>query len=181
MAPGAIGCSLIKGVDFDEHGIVLVSDQIREKLGINVSVLMGANVANEVGKEAFAEATLGGDPEHHSLLRSLFQMPFFRIECVEHASAVELCGALENVVALGAGFCDGLEMGNNTKAAIIRIGMLEMGRFIELHTGRFPLEILVESCGVADLITTCYGGRNRKCAEAFVRTGKTWEKVEEEL
>ena len=62
--------------------------------------------------------------------------------------------------------------GASTKAAIIRIGLLEMWRFIKIYFGGHDMTTLLESCGVADLIATCSGGRNRKVSEAFVRTKK---------
>jgi len=196
--PGAFGCSLIKGIEFEKTGEkkpILISDLLKAEMAkaegapvVDMSVLMGANVANEVAKGDFAEATIGcPDKEQGLYWCKLFNTPDFSVCAVEDVAGAELCGALKNVVALGAGFSDGLGLGGNTKAAIIRIGLKEMQKFCDEFYGdrNIQSKTFLESCGVADLVTTCFGGRNRKCAEIYCAnvvagTKKEWSVIEAE-
>ena len=82
---------------------------IAQILGVDVSVLMGANVADEVARGHFCETTIASrDPEHRRLFKLLFDSPSFQVQTVEDVVGTELCGALKNIVAVAAGFSDGM-------------------------------------------------------------------------
>ncbi|KAI8333683.1 glycerol-3-phosphate dehydrogenase [NAD+] [Chlamydoabsidia padenii] len=183
LAPNARAISLIKGLEITSSGVRLFSEEIERILGIPCAALSGANIADEVAKEKFCESTIGcPNVQDGQLFHHLFDTEYFRINVIQDSVGVQLCGALKNVVAVGAGFTDGLGYGSNTKAAIIRRGLVEMRKFGQMFFGDMvQTETFFESCGVADLITTCSGGRNRKVAEAFVTTGKPIDVLEKEL
>ncbi|KAF0504242.1 NAD-dependent glycerol-3-phosphate dehydrogenase [Gigaspora margarita] len=180
--PKAKAISLVKGFETDEKGIRPISHAISESLNISVCSLSGANIANEIAEEHFSETTIGYNYlAEGELFKKLFETKYFRVGIINDVVGVELCGALKNVIAIGAGFVDGLKLGENAKAAIIRIGFLEMKQFMKKFYGGIKDETFFESCGIADVIATCYGGRNRKVAESFVTTGKSFDQLEEEL
>ncbi|KAF9355382.1 glycerol-3-phosphate dehydrogenase [Mortierella sp. AD094] len=180
--PHCKAISLIKGIDVNEDGFRLITDMIQDSLNVRTCVLSGANIANEVAEERFCETTIGyRNRTDGELFKQIFHTPSFRVNIVEDVVGVELCGALKNIVAIGGGLVDGLKLGDNTKAAIIRIGLYEMRKFSKMFYKDVKDETFFESCGVADLITTCAGGRNRKVAEAHVTTGKSFDQLEKEM
>ncbi|CAN7051580.1 unnamed protein product [Brassica rapa subsp. trilocularis] len=202
--------SLVKGMEVKKEGPCMISSLISKELGINSCVLMGANIANEIAVEKFSEATVGyrESREIADTWVQLFSTPYFMVTPVHDVEGVELCGTLKNVVAIAAGFVDGLEMGNNTKAAIMRIGLREMRALSKLLFPSVKDSTFFESCGVADVITTCckdcelsfcsllsivkvivalltitVGGRNRRVAETFAQSGgkRSFDELEAEM
>ena len=160
------------------------SEILAEVLGSpeRVYVLSGPSHAEEIAHgQPTTVVVAGDDSERLRGLQAALQTDRFRVYRNADLLGVELCGALKNVVALGAGFCDGLGYGGNTKAAIIRIGLKEMIKFCKTFYNGIDDDTFLESCGVADLITTCFGGRNRKCAEAFAAAGKQKAELQKQL
>ena len=121
-------------------------------------------------------------PMDHALFRLLFHRPYFHVRVVNDVAGVSLSGALKNIVALAAGFVSGLQWGDNAKAAIMRVGLLEMVKFGKMffqnsvHTKTFT----EESAGVADLITSCSSGRNFRCAKMSVEKNISVAEVEKQ-
>jgi glycerol-3-phosphate dehydrogenase (NAD+) len=119
-------------------------------------------------------------PLDHAVFKTLFHRPYFHVRMVSDVAGVSLGGALKNIVALAAGFVDGRGWGDNAKAAVMRVGLLEMVKFGKeffgetVHAGTFT----EESCGVADLITSCSGGRNFRCAKMATERGVSVDEVE---
>lgn len=122
-------------------------------------------------------------PLSHENVRKLFHRPYFHVRMVSDVAGVSLGGALKNIIALAAGFVDGLGWGDNAKAAVMRVGILEMVKFGKAFfadsakTSTFT----EESCGVADVVTSCMGGRNFRCAKMAIERGETIYEIEQKV
>ena len=116
----------------------------------------------------------------HQNLKKLFHRPYFHVQMCSDVAGVSLSGALKNIIALAAGFVDGKGWGDNAKAAVMRVGLLEMVRFGKQFFGdQVSTETFTEqSAGVADLITSCSGGRNFRCARLSIQRKTSISEVE---
>jgi glycerol-3-phosphate dehydrogenase (NAD(P)+) len=176
ILPNATLLSCTKGI---EHGSGLrMTEVLQEVFAKNpVAVLSGPNIAPEIARGQPAAAVLGcADTKIAHDLQSLLGSPRFRIYTSDDVTSIELGGALKNVFAIAAGVCDGLQLGDNAKAALITRSLAELIR-LGSGMGGNPHTFYGLS-GLGDLIVTCFSkrSRNRTVGERVAR-GETLDRI----
>lgn len=168
--------SLTKGIENDT--LLRMSEIIKEFMTENeVAVVSGPShaeeVANDIPTAVVASSQKRAVAEY---VQDLFMTPLFRVYTNPDIVGVELGGALKNIIALGAGIIDGLALGDNTKAAVMTRGIVEIARLGESLGARSTT--FAGLSGIGDLIVTCTSmhSRNRRAGIA-IGQGKTVEEV----
>ncbi len=134
-----------------------------------LAALSGPSLADEVARQMPTAVVIAGPDPLARRLQKVFMGPRFRVYTSGDITGVELGGALKNVIALAVGAGDGLGFGDNTRAALITRGLVEITRLgCALGARR---ETFAGLSGMGDLIVTCTSrlSRNRMVGE---RLGK---------
>ena len=162
LNPSMVFVSATKGL---ENGTLSrASEVIREclvsRFEPRVAVISGPTFAREVARgdpTALVVASL--DQPLAASVQASFSGPTFRLYTSADPAGVEIGAALKNIIAIGAGICEGLGLGSNTQAALLTRGLAEITRLAIALGGR-P-RTLSGLAGLGDLVLTCNGALSR--------------------
>lgn len=170
LEPETVVVSVTKGIEADTG--CTMSQIVEQETGARVAVLSGPSHAEEVGRRIPTGVVAASrDQKVAELVQDTFMCDRFRVYTSPDMIGIELGAALKNVIALCAGCCDGLGLGDNTKALLMTRGLTEMARLGIAMGGR--RETFAGLAGVGDLIVTCTSmhSRNRR-AGILIGQGK---------
>jgi glycerol-3-phosphate dehydrogenase (NAD(P)+) len=171
--------STAKGID--ASSFKTNSEMIKEVGFNNVVVLSGPTHAEEVmEKLPTAIVSAAKSKNVAEKVQDLFMSKYFRVYTNPDVRGVELGGALKNVIAVASGICDGLNYGDNTRAALITRALNEMSHFVNYHGAKTMT--LAGLSGMGDLVVTCTSmhSRNRRFG-IEIGKGKTLAEAENKV
>jgi len=178
LADDTLVVNAAKGIE--EGTVARMSEVLEASLamdGARILTLAGPSHAEEVSRRIPTSVVVAGtDPERCRRVQELFARPYFRVYTNDDVVGVEIGVALKNPIAIAAGVIDGLDYGDNTKAALVTRGLAEIARLGEAMGA--SRETFSGLAGVGDLVVTCLSrhSRNRYVGEQIGR-GKSLEDV----
>ncbi len=180
--PESIWVNVAKGI---ENNTLFRISQVLHDAGKlpkeNIAVLYGPSHAEEVSRKVPTAIVAASESlETAEKIQKLFMTDYFRVYASQDVIGVELGGSLKNIIALAAGICDGANFGDNTKAALITRGLVEINR-MGVKMGANPSTFAGLS-GLGDLVVTCMSqhSRNRYVGEQIGK-GRKLEEILEEM
>ena len=180
LQPGAIILSATKGLELPTAWRMsqVLEDELPANLHSGICVLSGPNLAKEIVQGKLASTVIASqNPDAAQAAQSALMSNNFRVYTSSDVLGVELAGALKNIVALGAGIGDGMEAGENAKAAFLTRGLAEMTR-LGVAAGADPMTF-AGLAGIGDVVATCSSrlSRNRYVGEQLAK-GQSWADIQ---
>ncbi|OGS22062.1 MAG: hypothetical protein A2252_02560 [Elusimicrobia bacterium RIFOXYA2_FULL_39_19] len=159
--------SVVKGIKTDslKRMTQLLKDELKVK-DKNICVLSGPSFAIEVAKGyPTAVVAASTDSRTSKTIQNMFMTHNFRVYTHDDVIGVEIGGSLKNVIAIACGLSDNLQLGDNTKSALVTRGLREMIMLGNKLGGK--THTFMGLAGLGDLITTCFSrhSRNRNFGE----------------
>ncbi len=159
----------------------IMETELPSFLNSNACVMSGPNLASEIIQDKPSSTVVASkDITVAQQVQTIINSTMFRVYINDDIVGVEYGGALKNIIALGAGICDGLKYGDNAKSAFITRGLAEITR-LGITAGANPITFLGLS-GIGDLITTCSSrlSRNHYVGEQLA-TGKKLGEIRSDM
>ena len=183
LQAGAIVVSATKGLELPTARRMsqVLEDELPAAFHSDICVLSGPNLAKEIVEGKPASTVIAGkNPDAAKKAQNALMSATFRVYTSADVLGVELAGALKNIVALGAGIGDGMDTGENAKAAFITRGLAEMTR-LGIAAGADPLTF-AGLAGLGDVVATCSSrlSRNRYVGEQLAK-GRSWAEIRESM
>ena len=147
--------SATKGLELDtgKRMSEVLWEELPSALHWGICAMSGPNLAKEVVRGKPSSTVIASESaDAATKAQMLINSPRFRVYTNDDIIGVEYGGALKNIIALGAGICDGLRYGDNAKAAFITRGLAEITR-LGVAAGANPLTF-AGLAGMGDLIAT---------------------------
>ncbi|MBF0474648.1 MAG: NAD(P)-dependent glycerol-3-phosphate dehydrogenase [Deltaproteobacteria bacterium] len=172
---GAVLVSATKGIE-NETGLLpteILEEVFPGSFYKNICVLSGPSFAREVvAKKPTAVTVASHDKQVAKLVQEVFSRPYFRVYTSVDVIGVELGGAIKNVIAIASGMIDGLDLGSNTRAALITRGLAEITR-LGKRLGANPMTFS-GLAGIGDLVLTCTSKLSRNYSVGYeIGRGRT--------
>ena len=176
----AVVVSASKGLADDEgHRLSEVIAQKVAGITDRIVALSGPNHAEEVGAGLPCATVAASEvPEAVQIVQDLFMSPVFRVYRSDDIRGVEYGGALKNIMALACGVLDGIKLGDNSRAALMTRGLVEMTRFGVRFGAK--MNTFFGLSGMGDLVVTCTSSHSRNhTAGVMMGEGQTAKEIVE--
>ncbi len=138
----------------------VIEEEMGDFPGYRLAVISGPNHAEEVSRQIPSATVAASNCEETAReVQELLMTPYFRVYTNSDLVGVEMGGALKNIISLGSGIVEGLQLGDNTRAALITRGLVEIIRLGNAVGAKG--RTFTGLAGLGDLFVTCYSRHSR--------------------